>query len=55
MALVASDEGQEILGYAAYGQSIRSAIEPLIDNYAIELFDEGSQLRTAERQHAVRQ
>ncbi len=43
--LVASDAGQEILGYAAYGQSVRSAIEPLIDNYAIELFDDGSQLR----------
>jgi hypothetical protein len=47
--LVTSDAGQDILGYAAYGQSIRSAIEPLIDNYAIELFDDGSQLRTPSR------
>jgi hypothetical protein len=43
--IIASDAAQEVVGYAAYGQSIRSAIEPLIDNYAIDLFDDGSQLR----------
>ena len=45
--LIGSDAAQEVVGYAAYGQSIRSAVEPLIDGYAIQLFDDGSQLRTA--------
>ena len=45
--LIGADAEQEVIGYAAYGQSIRSAIEPLIDSYAIQLFDDGSQLRTA--------
>jgi hypothetical protein len=44
-ALIASDAGQEIVGYAAYGQSVRLAIEPLIESYAVKLFDDGSQLR----------
>jgi hypothetical protein len=43
--LIAADAPQEIGGYAAYGQSIRAAIQPLVDCYAVELFDDGSNLR----------
>ena len=35
-----------VAGYAAYGRSIRSAIEPLVDCLGIELFDDGSALRS---------
>ena len=33
-------------GFAAYGSSIRSAIEPLVASFAIDLFDDGVQLRS---------
>lgn len=43
---IACEAVQAISGYAAYGQSIKAAIEPLIESYGIELFDDGLQLRS---------
>jgi hypothetical protein len=37
---------QSVVGYAAYGRSIRAAIEPLVSCYGVELFDDGSTVRT---------
>jgi putative tail protein len=42
--VVACTDGQQLAGYAAYGQSIGAAIEPLIDCFDVELFDDGSRL-----------
>jgi hypothetical protein len=42
--IVACDADQAIAGYAAYGQSMKAAIQPLVDCYAVELFDDGSRL-----------
>jgi hypothetical protein len=42
--LVSCDADQTLAGYAAYGQSMKAAIQPLVDCYAIELFDDGSRL-----------
>jgi putative tail protein len=33
-------------GYAAHGQSVRAAVQPLIDHFGIELFDDGSVVRS---------
>lgn len=41
----ASDD--KMLGYAAYGRSIRDAVQPIVDAYAVELFDDGHCLRTS--------
>jgi len=39
--LIASEDAQSLTGYAAYGQSIKAAITPLVDCYDVELFDDG--------------
>jgi hypothetical protein len=44
--LIDSTEPQELSGYAAYGQSIKAAIQPLVNCYAVELCDDGSRLVT---------
>jgi hypothetical protein len=44
--IVSCDVAEQIAGYAAYGRSIRSAIEPLVGCFAIALFDDGSELRS---------
>ena len=36
----------ELQGYAVYGASMRSAVEPLIDAFGIDLFDDGERLRS---------
>lgn len=36
-----------VKGYAAHGASIAAAVEPLIDHFGIELFDDGDVLRSA--------
>lgn len=43
--VIASDAGQQVIGFAAYGSSIRSAVEPLVTGFGLELFDDGSVLR----------
>jgi hypothetical protein len=45
---ICSDADDAILGFAAYGRSIRSAIEPLVEIFGIELFDDGLVLRPPE-------
>lgn len=42
---IASADQHTVIGYAAYGGSMRVAVEPLLSCFAIELFDDGSQLR----------
>lgn len=42
---VAATSGQIIVGYAAYGGSIKAALEPLVEAFAVQLFDDGVQLR----------
>ncbi|MGE5100750.1 MAG: phage tail protein [Deltaproteobacteria bacterium] len=36
-----------LVGYAAYGGSIRAAVRPLVDCYEVALFDDGSVVRSA--------
>ena len=43
---VLSDTDHSVIGYAAYGASVRAAIEPLVSCFAIDLFDDGLQLRS---------
>ena len=43
--LIQSDSDGKLVGFAAYGASVKDAIEPLVDCFGIELFDDGSQLR----------
>lgn len=44
--VIDSADTQALAGYAAYGQSIKAAVQPLIDCYAVELFDNGARLIT---------
>jgi len=50
---VASSSGRAVIGYAAYGSSVRAAIEPLIDSYSIDLFDDGTIIRGATGSGAI--
>ena len=43
---ILSDTDHSVIGYAAYGASVRAAIEPLVSCYAIDLFDDGLQVRS---------
>lgn len=43
---IAAGGEQNVEGYAAYGPSIKSAVEPLIDCFGLHLFDDGSRLRS---------
>jgi hypothetical protein len=43
--VIACDAAEEIGGYAAYGQSIKAAIQPVIGSYGVDLFDDGSVVR----------
>jgi len=36
---------QPLVGYAAYGSSVRTAVQPIIDGLGLELFDDGLRLR----------
>jgi hypothetical protein len=40
------DASDVVRGYAAYGRSIRSAVEPLVESFGIELFDDGDLLNS---------
>ena len=46
-AIIQSDSAAPIEGYAAYGASIKSAVEPLVRHFGLELFDDGNVLRPA--------
>ena len=43
---IASGDPRTLAGYAAHGRSIRSAVEPLVSAFAVQLLEDGSQLRT---------
>jgi hypothetical protein len=42
---IEADAADTIAGYAAYGRSIGAAIEPLVDCFAVRLFDDGATVR----------
>lgn len=46
-AQIDSGSAAQIDGYAAYGASIKAAVEPLVRYFGLELFDDGSRLRPA--------
>ena len=50
---IRSDEQRRLQGYAAYGQSIKAAIEPLVSAFAVDLFDDGLKLRSPSRETFV--
>ena len=50
---IVDDCAVEVLGYAAYGRSIRAAVDPLVACYAVDLFDDGDQIRAPQIGSAV--
>lgn len=44
---ISSDADNALLGFAAYGGSIKTSIQPLVECFGVELFDDGSVLRPA--------
>jgi hypothetical protein len=42
---IASEASQQVIGFAAYGSSIRSSVDPLVSNFGIDLFDDGTAVR----------
>lgn len=44
---IAASTTATLTGYAAYGRSIRDAVQPLVDTFAVPLFDDGNILRSA--------
>jgi hypothetical protein len=43
--VIVSDATQQVIGFAAYGSSIKSSVDPLVSNFGIDLFDDGTTLR----------
>ena len=43
---IASVADDEVTGFAAYGSSIKVALEPLVECFGVELFDDGTILRS---------
>jgi hypothetical protein len=43
---IETDSAQPIAGYAAYGASISAALQPLVDCFDLQLFDDGTRLRS---------
>jgi hypothetical protein len=44
--LIACDAVQPVVGFAAYGSSIRAAVEPLVERFGLALFDDGETVRS---------
>jgi hypothetical protein len=44
--LIQSNASDSVHGYAAYGSSRIAAVQPIVDQFAIPLFDDGTRLRT---------
>jgi hypothetical protein len=44
---IADVGGRSVVGYACYGASIKAAVKPLVDCAAIDLLDDGLQLKSA--------
>jgi hypothetical protein len=51
--IIECDDATPIDGYAAYGRSMKPAIAPLAECFALELFDDGDRLRSASRDTAL--
>jgi hypothetical protein len=47
------EDAQTVLGYAAYGKSVSSAVEPLVTSFGIDLFDDGELLRGSTAEIAI--
>lgn len=45
--MIQSDAATAVDGYAAHGPSIKAAVEPLVQHFGLELFDDGNTLRPA--------
>lgn len=45
--IIQSDSATTVAGYAAHGVSIKAAVEPLVEHFGLELFDDGNVLRPA--------
>lgn len=44
---IAADASDSVIGYAAYGQSMRAAAGPLVETFGLGLFDDGTVVRGA--------
>lgn len=53
-ALIQCNSALLVDGYAAHGMSMRSALEPLIEQFAVDLFDDGTVLRSASAEPPLR-
>ena len=42
---IADVAGRSVIGYAAYGASMKAAVNPLVEALGLELFDDGAELR----------
>jgi hypothetical protein len=42
---IADVAGRPVIGYAAYGASMKAAVNPLVEALGLELFDDGAELR----------
>lgn len=45
---ITCDAAQTVDGYAAHGADVRGAIEPLVEIFGLDLFDDGATIRSAE-------
>lgn len=52
-AAIVSAVDEKVMGFAAYGRSIRSAVEPLVECFGLELFDDGTELRSPAHEAAL--
>jgi hypothetical protein len=43
---IATSDQRTVVGYAVYGDAIQPAVQPLVDHFGIQLFDDGQSLRT---------
>ena len=43
---IEAPDQRTVIGYAAYGDTIQSAIQPIIEKFGIQLFDDGTRLRS---------
>jgi hypothetical protein len=50
---ISCDADDEVIGFAAYGRSIKSAVEPLVGCFGVELFDDGTILRSPGNQAPI--
>ena len=46
--VIECDAMQTVDGYAAHGADVRGAIEPLVESFGLDLFDDGATIRSAE-------